>query len=83
MTNTLKNGKWGSQPIIWEYHLCSYRQAAVVGNNGCAALAFLMWLVEKFSQELQKLFMICLPVQPLVFTFMESVRQLPFVLQTA
>lgn len=41
MTNTPKNRKQGRQPIIWEYHICSYRQAAVVGNNGCATLALL------------------------------------------
>lgn len=41
MTNTLKKRKWGRHPIIWEYHLCSYRQAAVAENNGCATLAVL------------------------------------------
>lgn len=41
MTNTPKKRKQGRQPIIWEYHICSYRQAAVVGNNGWATLALL------------------------------------------
>lgn len=68
MLNTLKNRKWGRQPIIWEYHLCSSKQAAMVVLH----LLFSMWLMKKFRQELQDLFMISFPVQPLVFTSMES-----------
>lgn len=68
MLKTLKNRKWGRQPILCEYRLCSHRQAAVVVLH----LLFSMWLMKNFRQELQNLFMISFPVQPLVFISMEG-----------